>query len=129
MRSVGCALAFCFFSVATPVPVAADGNQLLKLCAAAERTADGVKQSVLDDVDAIRCMSYLNGITDLNMMYQAGLNRPKPQTLFCLPDTNIKNAQAVHIVVKFLRAHPEQLHQSDIFLVAVALAEAFPCQK
>lgn len=128
MRLIGSILAIGLVLLVKPVPALAedDGNDLLRKCVAAEKAADGANQGEREAVDAIDCMSYLQGILDMNMLYQAALNKPKPQTFFCLP-TNIKNGQAARIVVKYLRAHPEQLHRSGAILAVTAFAEAFPC--
>ncbi len=45
----------------------------------------------------------------------------------CLPD-DITAAQAVWVVVQYLREHPDSLYDSDTELVLRALEAAFPCR-
>jgi Rap1a immunity proteins len=54
--------------------------------------------------------------------------RPNLPTFFCEPDDTITNGQALRVVVKFLRAHPELLHLPEVVLVVRAFSEAFPCK-
>ena len=50
-------------------------------------------------------------------------------TLICLPEEGIQVEQAMLITTKWLRSHPEQLHQGGRESVFIALAQAFPCAK
>ena len=45
----------------------------------------------------------------------------------CLPSA-ITAAQAVWVVVEYLRTHPDSLYESDTALVMRALEAAFPCR-
>jgi hypothetical protein len=126
MRFVGCALICCSVMLCSSIRVAADGNNLLNICAAAEKTGDGGDPMDPAARAAMKCVAYLNGVTDLNIVYQARLNRPTPQTAFCLPQS-FTSQQIVRVVLTFVQAHPELRQRSNIFLVVNALAEAFPC--
>jgi hypothetical protein len=46
---------------------------------------------------------------------------------YCKPGP-VTVGQAIRIVVNYLEAHPEQLHESPRTLVNGALADAFPCK-
>ena len=46
---------------------------------------------------------------------------------FCYPEGNTLG-QAVRIVMKYLKEHPETLHYFAAELVALALIEAWPCE-
>ena len=45
---------------------------------------------------------------------------------FCSPE-DATSDQMGRVVVKYLRDHPEKLHEYAVLLVAVALIEAWPC--
>lgn len=45
---------------------------------------------------------------------------------FCSPE-GATSDQMGRVVVKYLREHPEKLHEYAVLLVAVALIEAWPC--
>jgi len=47
--------------------------------------------------------------------------------MYCLPQNGILIGQAVRVTVKWLRDHPEKLHQDGITLIWRAMAEGFPC--
>lgn len=129
MRMFGLVMLGCLLTLGVPQRAAAnDGNGLLNDCAAAERVADGGQQSV-DAIDAIRCVTYVEGIGDMNSAYRVLLNERHEQPFFCQPDAGLQNQQAARIVVKYLRAHPERLHEPAVLLVTLALSEAFPCRK
>jgi hypothetical protein len=50
------------------------------------------------------------------------------KALFCTPESGITNDQAARVVVKYLREHPERLHEKESLLAMAAFAEAFPCK-
>jgi len=47
--------------------------------------------------------------------------------LICIPDGKVPVAQLARIVVKWLRDHPERLHEPKSVLALEALSGAFPC--
>jgi len=65
--------------------------------------------------------------TFLNSM-QAAKKEVHLQPMYCLPQNGIEIGQAVRITVKWLRDHPEKLHQDGVNLVWRALSDAFPCK-
>ena len=65
----------------------------------------------------------MQGMLHMNRVYVYHL---KGAALFCPPD-GTTNGQAVRIVVKYLRDHPEELHKHDSVLAFTALKAAFPC--
>ena len=72
------------------------------------------------------CFGMMQGITSTNKYYQVTLG--KKRALFCTPEQNIKNGQAARIVLKYLKEHPEKLHENDSVLAIEAFMEAFPCE-
>jgi len=114
---------FCFVS---PTLVEADGNHFLKSCNAFLAGLDsheGINYSGLQYIEAGHCSGFIKGIMEFNRLYQLG-----SEPFFCLPENSIPNVQAIRIVVKYLRDHPERLHKNALFLVVDAFVEAFPCK-
>jgi len=67
---------------------------------------------------------FFNGILVMKTFYVT--NTQKGRILFCAPD-GVISGQAARIVIKYLRDHPEELHQPDYALTIAALHAAFPC--
>ncbi len=106
-----------------------DGNYLLTTCTAAlKMTDDGINTvSGGDQIKGTYCVGYISGIKD--MLYAVvELSKSQGQTpTVCMPEDGIGNGQALRIVVKFLKDHPEQLHNSGITLVLKSLQQSYPC--
>lgn len=102
-----------------------DGSQLLADCGASDAIKEGRGQSfdAKKFLDAGRRTGFIQGIVDMNTFYQAAL---KDAALFCSPN-NSTYGQALRIVVKYLRDHPEQLHKDEFDLAVAALSAVFPC--
>ena len=64
------------------------------------------------------CVSYVMGVTDALSLMGA----------ICTPEHSTAR-QAIDVVVKYLRAHPEQRPLSAAMQVRAALQEAFPCKE
>lgn len=105
--------------------VLADGNKLLSQCNAAIQIMDGGTLPK-DAYIAASCLGLVQGITNLNLLYQVN---EKNDTFFCLPAGGINNGQAARIVVKYLKEHPEKLHENESFLAIGAFVEAYPCPR
>jgi len=74
----------------------------------------------------VSCITYMSGLLD--GMYLAD-KMSAHGNHYCLPgDENIDAEQGVLIVKKYLREHPEQLHQQAGALAALAIYLAFPCR-
>ena len=95
-----------------------DGNQLLREC----------RYFVTEDVatisnfgSAMRCGGLVKGVWQTGQVYSTltGGN-------LCTPD-GATTSQMIRVVVKFLEENPERLHRPEVFLVTMALADAFPC--
>jgi hypothetical protein len=99
------------------------GNDLLTLCEG-ERTDPG----------HALCLGYVTGIADLTLVLTA-----QNMTLidedggdataafkWCKPD-GVTNGQLVNVVVRELRAHPEDRHLWALRLIIRALRTSFPC--
>ena len=100
-----------------------NGNGLLEECHQATRTGDNLSST--EYLLSIFCIGKLQGIAELNAMYQ---HEYKIKGFFCKSRGQITNTQLARIVVKYLNNHPEQLHLNDTYLTVVALEEAYPCK-
>lgn len=100
-----------------------DGNKLLARCNAVIQIMDEGKY-LKDNYNAGICVGLMQGITNLNLHYQA---KEKKGALFCLPENGIQNGQAARIVVKYLKGHPEKLQENASFLAIDAFVDAYPC--
>ncbi len=105
-----------------------DGNTLLRICSIALNIFDetGKDFDVGDAVSGGICMGFMQGITNLNLIYQSMVDH---DPLFCIPEGGITNGQAARVVVKYLKNHPEQLHKDMITLTVLAFKKVFPCKK
>lgn len=112
------------FSLVGPVRAGPDGSELLRACNAAVRLSDGETLAPDDIARATWCTGYIGGFLDgLALMGWKG-----GTTKVCLPPKGIENDQAARILVKYLRAHPEILHESGRTSLIVAIGEAFACR-
>jgi hypothetical protein len=89
------------------------GLELQQLCSA----KDGSNER-------FACAMYLAG-------YIGGINagdgsKIKDKKAWCFPEHSTVS-QGRQVVVKFMRDHPEMLHQDADWIVGLALVDAFPC--
>lgn len=83
------------------------GNQLFEKCDAGRNTAHFTF-----------CLGYMAGVFDALQM----------QGAVCMPD-GVTVGQAVDVVMKHLRDHPEARHSNAASEAGLALVPAFPCNK
>ena len=117
-----------FYFILPSIVNASDGNELLKSCNVVLSSINDPERKELSSEQYIKsgyCIGLLHGIMELTRIHQHSNGEP----FFCLPKQSIPKEQAVRIVVKYLRDHPEKLYEHDTFLVIKALQEAFPCKK
>ncbi len=132
-----------------------DGNGPLDACGAMIDAADNPSHltSLSSDRFAEKlgqvdwCVGYLDAIQDLLVQIHVNLNLmqvtkvtlegPDKAKAFwldnlnvaCVPDDKIPILQLARVVVKWLREHPERLHELKGTLTIAALREAFPCER
>lgn len=113
-------------------PLINNGSDLLGTCSKLVQLLDQPSRSgrseterLTDGIAGLSCGNFLQGITHLNLFYQAYL--VKERAAFCLPLEGISNGQAVRIVLKYLQDHPEELHYEPVILTVNAFRRAFPC--
>jgi TonB family protein len=70
------------------------------------------------------CVGYVMGVSEMVSRMPPNVARE----FACLPE-NATNDQAVRVVLKYLRDHPEQLHKARLTLTLDSLRTAFPCSK
>lgn len=70
------------------------------------------------------CNSYISGLVDMHVSMVGKGSTP----LWCAPD-GVTYGQAVKIVTAYGEKHPAKLHLRYAELAAIALAEAFPCDR
>jgi hypothetical protein len=107
-----CLLACLFW--ATPASASGyynDGNRLLREC---------------EGEDVLGCYGYLAGMNDAISLWRVVVEDESPRV--CIP-LQVTLAQLQKVVVKHLRANPENLHKPAAGLVTEAYFKAFPCQK
>ncbi|KPJ79011.1 MAG: hypothetical protein AMJ54_00695 [Deltaproteobacteria bacterium SG8_13] len=96
------------------------GDQLLIMLD--DESSSGVQANV----NRCRAMGYIQGLLD---SYTVFSTRDPSLKVFCMPEQGVSSAQARILIVKWLKEHPERLHEQARLLVFHALAEAFPCKK
>jgi hypothetical protein len=96
-----------------------DGRYLLARCTDALYALDhGYHRTSADAVfNTAWCAGYMRGWVDGSVGIAP----------LCVPYEASSAEQITRIVVKYLREHPERLHEHPNFLMLSALHEAFPC--
>lgn len=112
------------FLISTPSQ-ALDGNGFLMICKSSDSTEFNT------------CQGYIGGILDnsyaareafIKIMPLAEQKKTIPrESRNCMPES-IEINQARLIIIKWLEAHPENLHKRVIDDAHKALRDAFPCQ-
>lgn len=62
------------------------------------------------------------------MGYVFGASDARAGVLIC-PSANVSGGQLIAVVQKYVRSHPEKWDKPAGIIVALALIDAFPCQK
>ncbi len=98
-----------------------DGSDLLTYC---NKAIDAFEGKPMDDFSSGQCLGMLYAIGYTN--YVSSI-KYKNKPLFCTPP--VQMMKSARIVVKYLKDHPEKLHEEAVGLAVEALSEAFPCNK
>ena len=129
MRSLFLLLVLCLSASSTAAATGTgSGNDLLEQCNTAIRFSDNGKLGEATASEAFRigfCLGLVHGAVETIRAQQIGFGHTE---FGCIPDA-IENGQAARIVVKYLKEHPDQLHQDDALLAISALRQAYPCSK
>ena len=97
------------------------GNTLLEHCESGDKQ-DGDLQ--INAMKAGLCFGYIEGAADILAFDAAAFPNRR---LECTPK-EVTRGQERDVVVKYLRDHPEERHESAALLVLHALTTAFPCK-
>jgi hypothetical protein len=105
---------------------AVTGQELLDRCTASEKSLEGKERlSGGEALDAMWCMGYMSGLLDGFSVSDYRVGNAK---VMCVPDEGLTRTQALRIVNKWLREHPDALPKSGRRGALLALASAYPCK-
>jgi hypothetical protein len=122
------ATVFVFNSFAFAAPGMTDGNTLLKACNAAVQYDDTGKTSGTA-ADVGYCYGFVEGVRNVLAIWRISANsHHESGPHVCMPNEGIENGQAARIIVKYLKDHPEELHEFASLLAMEAFQNAFPCR-
>lgn len=98
------------------------GNDLLDKCIYASRYVDGGEYTKPYSIGY--CFGFMNSFVQTSMFTEVSM---QPLDI-CFPfDEKFTTKQLIRIWVKYLKNHPEQLHEPAVLLAARAFKQAFPC--
>ena len=107
------------------------GNDVLNSCQTAVRYIDNNGEFTNEHFDSGWCTGWIAGVLQLTKLHNERIIVTKEKSTmlqFCVPDSGIPVIQAVRVVVKFLKEHPEQLNEDGMGLTIAALKSTFPCK-
>lgn len=111
-----------------PLDTHADGNKLLDQCLMAERYLNKSDDFNADAQNSFKigvCLGLVQGVRNTMFTYEQSPDAPK---MVCFPGNGIKNDQALRIAVKYLKTHPEELHEYESLLLMKSFMDAHPCK-
>ena len=100
------------------------GNDLLKMCPYVDRPI--TDQPAGEKALTLSCLNCTSGFLDRVLAGSIAASK-NGQPLIC-PSEEVTPPQVAPVVLKYLRAHPEDRHEDALSLVYVALARAFALQ-
>jgi len=119
------ALIFVMLGFSQNAAASPDGASLLRACNASNKQEDGIEVSDEEAAYALWCSGYVAGYLD---GFQISSSTKGAGEKLCLPNAGITNDQAIRVITRWLKDHPETLHQSGRVEILRALASAFPCK-
>lgn len=126
MKIMASAGFFLSLALAQPAFAAVTGEELLNRCTAAEKSVRGANNlSGEEMLDAMWCMGYISGLLD---GFSVGDYKVEDAKMMCPPEDGLTRTQALGIVAKWLREHPEARQKSGRRGALLALAGAYPCK-
>lgn len=118
--SLAAALTFPF-----PTFAALTGDDLLTRCTASEKSMNGEKLTAEEMLDSMWCVGYLSGLLD---GFGVGDFRVDNEKMVCPAEEGLSRSQALGIITRYLRDHPDERPKSGRRNALVALSKAFPCK-
>ncbi|HHP7234539.1 MAG TPA: Rap1a/Tai family immunity protein [Desulfobacterales bacterium] len=95
------------------------GRTLLKML------SDASDSGLQANLDRARAMGYLQGMQESYLIIS--MLDPGAK-IYCLPEQGLPSAHLRHVVVRWLRDHPDRLEEPAAVLVFHALADEYPCR-
>jgi hypothetical protein len=92
------------------------GDEFVQLLDAWNRANSGKTATREDELSASAFTGYVRGVED-------SMNGVR----FCITG-KVSSAQQVALITKYVKAHPEELHNGATTLIVQALQPAFPCE-
>ena len=112
-------LVSCALALATPAQapdMSASGNSFMSECG-------GALDSQHISAAGAMCLTYVIGLHDGIGMFA---DKGGPAEVYCQPD-GVTAGQALRLLAKYIKDHPEKSHHATRDLMLAALVEAFPC--
>jgi hypothetical protein len=109
-----------------PARAAITGADLLARCTASEKSMAGATLTPEEMLDSSWCVGYLSGLLD---GFGVGDFKVDNEKMVCPPDEGLSRTQALNIITRHLRDHPEDLPKSGRRDALLALAKALPCKR
>jgi hypothetical protein len=105
-----------------------NGSALQEECRAANNPDEDI-HSEKDKTDLVHCLGYIRGTLDTFTVWKKfdGKNTDAVVRSTCVPQA-VSAGQAAKLVLKYLSAHPENLHWSAPALILIPMSVAFPCK-
>jgi len=105
-----------------------NGETLLQDCQSNVRMLDQGEAYEGSMYPVIKCAMFITGVRKTIAVAQEldGEGIDFFERIKCVP--KITTGQISRLVVQYLKKHPEELHESDISQVIMALMVAFPCK-
>jgi Rap1a immunity proteins len=100
-------------------PLSNSGNELLRTCKLFLKGPGTTGDEASASGQGLYYAGLVSGIVEMGILYR---ETDRGQSLFCLPDDQVTTNQAVRMIVKYLEANPEHLHESTSVLTTLALA-------
>ena len=117
-------LILCVSVLISPLAHGTTGSELLLHCQEVETST--ASKPTRRPYSAGVCLGMVEGVSQT--MESANTSLPR-ELQTCFPQERLTGIQATLIVLKYLRANPEELHESASQLAFLAFHEAFPCSK
>ena len=108
--------------IVSPV-MAGTGNDLFNKCSEIIKLINKEDASSVSFTKAEHCYGLLIGTVETHELLS---KRNNSENFFCL-SSGVTNNQAIMVIVKYLKEHPEILHRSASTLILLALQKNFPC--
>jgi len=110
--------------VPMPAQAAITGEDLLSRCSASEKSMQGEKLSPDEALDSMWCVGYLSGLLDGFGVADFKIENEK---MVCPAAEGLSRSEALAIITRYLREHPEERAKSGRRDALVALSKALPC--